>query len=116
MDDDDEVEKYITAAIGPEERKILTLTSDDETDILSLLPCDAQLCESQPQPLCNETTNLNCLYSYNIKANQFLKQMSWQTNLIYMNLSEPIGIATTESHAKPSSCSPSDHATDAPLS
>ena len=46
MDDDDEVEKYITAAIGPEERKILTFTSDDETDILSLLPCDAQLCES----------------------------------------------------------------------
>jgi hypothetical protein len=48
MDDDDEVEKYIAAALKPEERKVLTFTPKDETDILASLPCDVRLGKSQP--------------------------------------------------------------------
>jgi hypothetical protein len=43
MDDDEEVEKYIAAAVKPEEREVFTFTLKDETDILTPLPCDAQL-------------------------------------------------------------------------
>jgi hypothetical protein len=49
MDDDEEVEKYIAAALKPKKREVLTFTLKDETDILTPLPCDVQLNKLQPQ-------------------------------------------------------------------
>jgi hypothetical protein len=65
IDDDDEVQKYITAALKPGERKVLTFTPKDETDILASLPCDVQLGKSQPR-LFYTMKQQDFSYSYDI--------------------------------------------------
>jgi hypothetical protein len=67
MDDDEEVEKDIAAALKPEEREVLTFTLKDETDILTPLPCDAQLSKSQTQLLTQYNMFLIWLYYKNDK-------------------------------------------------